>query len=64
MKPFTMIAVVVFALVALLHLLRLVLGWQITLNAVVIPIWASAVGLVIAAVLAVMLYRESHSYPD
>jgi len=61
MKPFTMIAVVVFALVALLHLLRLVLGWQITLNAVVIPIWASAVGLVITAVLAVMLYRESHS---
>ena len=61
MKPFTMIAVVVFALVALLHLLRLVLGWQIMLNAVVIPIWASAVGLVVAAVLAVMLYHESHS---
>ena len=31
MKPFTTIGVVIFALVGLLHLLRLCLGWVVTL---------------------------------
>ena len=59
MKPFTTIAVVVFALVAIVHLLRLILGWEMTLNGVVIPMWASGLGLVITAGLAVMLWWEA-----
>jgi membrane associated rhomboid family serine protease len=61
MKPFTTVAVVVFALVALLQLLRVVLGWEITVNGVLIPLWASVVACVVAAVLALMLSRESRS---
>ena len=57
--PFTTIAVGVFALVALLHVLRLGFGWEVTLQGSVIPLWASAVGAVIAGGLAVMLWRES-----
>lgn len=59
MKPFTTIAVVIFTLVALLHLLRLLFGWEVTIAGTVIPMWASYVGLLIAAGLAVMLWRES-----
>jgi len=59
MKPFTTIAVVVFGLVALLQLLRVIFGWEVTVNGTVIPIWASAVAVVIAAGLAVMLGREA-----
>ena len=58
-KPFTLLAVVVFAVVALAHLLRLVLGWEVTINGAAVPRWASVLGIVIAAGLAVMLWLES-----
>jgi hypothetical protein len=57
-KPFTLVAVVVFALVSLLQLLRLLLGWEVTINGTVIPLWASGVACVVAASLAVMVWRE------
>ena len=58
-KPFAFLAVLVFGLVALLHLLRLVFGWEVTFNGAVVPIWLSAVGLVVAAALAAGLWWES-----
>ena len=60
MKPFTTIAVVVFSLVALLQLLRVLSGWEVTVNGIAIPIWASAIAFVVAAALATMLWREAH----
>ncbi len=59
MKPFTTIAIVIFSLVAVLHVLRLIFGWQAVINGLVIPMWASVVGLIIAGGLAIMLWRES-----
>jgi hypothetical protein len=59
MKPFTAIAAVIFALIALVHILRLVLGWEVTVSGMAVPMWASVAGLVIAAGLAVMLLREA-----
>jgi hypothetical protein len=59
MKPFTAIAVVVFALVALLQLIRVVLAWEITVDGVQIPIWASIFACAAAATLALMLRREA-----
>ena len=61
MKPFTSFAVVVFSLVALLQLLRVVLGWDVTINGFAIPSWASVVACVVAATLAIMLRRESRA---
>lgn len=58
MKPFTAVAIAVFSLVALLHLLRLALGWDVSVNGYYIPQWASVVGCAIAAGLAIMLWRE------
>jgi len=58
-KPFTMVAVVVFAVVALVHLLRLVYGWEVTFNGAVVPTWPSIAGLLIAGGLAAGLWRES-----
>ena len=60
MKPFNTVAVVVFSLVALLQLLRVLSGWEVTVNGVAIPNWASVVAFVVAAALAVMLWREAH----
>jgi hypothetical protein len=58
MKPFTTIAAVVFAFVALLQLLRVMLAWPVSINGIVVPVWASAIAFVIAAGLSVMLWRE------
>jgi hypothetical protein len=59
MKPFTAIGAVVFAVVALLHLLRLLQGWEVTIDGVSVPDWVSVVGVVVPAALAVMLWREA-----
>lgn len=58
-KPFTLLAVLVFALIAVLHLLRLVFGWEAIFNGTVMPIWLSAAGLVVAGGLAAGLWWES-----
>lgn len=60
MKPFTTIAVVVFALIALLQLLRAVAGWQVTVNGMAVPIWASVIAFLVAGSLAIMLWREAN----
>jgi len=61
MKPFTTVAVVVFALVALVQLVRVVLGWDVSINGVHIPLWASVIASVVAAGLAVMVSREARA---
>lgn len=58
-KPFTFIAIVLLSLIALLQLLRFFLGWEVTVNGMTIPVWASAIGFVIAAGLALMVWRET-----
>jgi hypothetical protein len=59
MKPFTAIGAVVFALVAVAHLLRLIFNWAIIIDTLTVPYWVSIVGLLIAAILSVMLFREA-----
>ena len=41
MKPFTTIAVVVFAMVAVLQLVRVVAAWPVSINGFELPISAS-----------------------
>jgi hypothetical protein len=57
-KPFTTIAVIVLALIALLQLLRFLLRWEVTLNGAVVPVWLSGIAFVVAGALAVMVWRE------
>jgi hypothetical protein len=57
-KPFTRIAVIVLWAIALLQLVRFIAGWQITLNGAPVPLWLSGVVAVLAAGLAVMVWRE------
>jgi hypothetical protein len=37
-RPFTIIAVAVFSLIALLQLLRFILGWEVTVNGLSVPV--------------------------
>ncbi len=58
MKPFSTVASVVFALIALLQLLRFLQAWPISVDGVMVPVWASAIACVISATLSVMVWRE------
>lgn len=58
MKPFTLLAVVVFTLVSLAQLLRVVLDWTVVINGITIPPWVSLVAFAVAGLLAVMVWRE------
>jgi hypothetical protein len=58
-KPFTLLAAVIFALMAVAHLYRVLTHFQIIVGNHEIPETASWLGIAITLVLAVMLYRES-----
>ena len=51
-RTFSLVTAVLFSLVALLHAVRLLRGWQVTVEGAVMPIWISWIGLAIAAYLA------------
>ncbi|WP_386746042.1 hypothetical protein [Agrilutibacter niabensis] len=59
MKPFTALACLLLALIALLQLTRLLLGWEITINGYAVPLWGSGVAALIAGALSLMVWRES-----
>ena len=40
-RAFCALAAAIFALIALLQLIRIVMGWSVTLNGVDVPFWAS-----------------------
>jgi hypothetical protein len=58
MKPFTVLTVLVLLAVAVIHLLRAVLGWEVTVDGGSLPMWVSWAAVVVAAVLAIGLWRE------
>ena len=59
MKPFSHIAGLLLGMIALVQLLRVIQGWSVVINGFAVPIWPSAVAALVAAVLAVMVWREA-----
>ena len=56
-RTFSLVTAVLFLLIALLHAVRLLRGWQVTIEGAVVPIWISWIGLAIAAYLAYEGFR-------
>ncbi|HEY2989335.1 MAG TPA: hypothetical protein VGL11_16505 [Candidatus Binatia bacterium] len=52
-------AAAIFLLIAVLHLLRLVFGWEAVFEGWAVPHWVSAVALVVAGYLAYEGFRLS-----
>ena len=59
MKPVATVAAVLLALIAIVQLIRFILGWEVTVNGLLVPVWLSGIAFVIAGGLAVMLWREA-----
>ena len=51
-KTFSLVAGLIFLLIAVMHGLRLAFKWQAVLNGWSVPMWVSAVAIVITAYLA------------
>jgi len=47
-KAFSTIAAAIFGVVAVLHLVRILMGWSIVIDGLAVPMWVSWVGLIIA----------------
>ena len=53
------VAGVVFLLVAVLHLLRVFLRWQITVESFTVPGWYSLVGFLVAFSLSLWMFKSN-----
>jgi len=59
MKTGSLLAMLLFILVAIAHLLRLVNGIEVTVGGWDVPEWVSVGGVIVPAAIAYMLWRES-----
>ena len=57
-KPASLFSSVIFALIALLHVLRMVFQVHVTAGAVAIPLWGSIPAVVFFAALGAWLWAE------
>ena len=55
-KAYLMVSGTLFALVASLHLLRIVFNWQAVIGGWTVPMWLSWIGLAVTATLCVWAY--------
>ena len=59
MKTGSLLAGIVFTLVALAHLARMVSGTEVVIGGSNIPQWVSAVGVVVPGFITWLLWKES-----
>jgi len=50
-KTFALIAGIIFAIVALVHVARLAQGWGIVIDGWAVPMWVSWIGLIVPGIL-------------
>ena len=58
-RNYIIVAGVIFLIVAGLHLLRVLMGWSLMIENQVVPLWLSAVAVVVLGVLGAKLLRMS-----
>lgn len=59
MKPFTKIVVILLAILCLVHVARLIMGWTVRVNNVDVPLWISIIGALVTGFLSIMLWKEN-----
>ena len=58
-KAYNMITAAIFAVIAVLHLLRIIFGWPAQIGGLDIPLWASWLALVVTGALAYFGFRQN-----
>jgi hypothetical protein len=52
-KAYLIVSTIIFTVVAVMHLLRLTLGWSVMLGMTSVPFWVSVLALLISAAVAI-----------
>jgi len=52
-KAYLIVSTVIFGLVAVMHLLRLALGWSVVLGMTSVPLWVSLLAVLVSASVAI-----------
>jgi hypothetical protein len=52
-KAYLIVSTFIFAVVAVMHLLRLVMGWSVVLGMTSVPLWVSMLAVLISASVAI-----------
>jgi len=60
MKPFTKISAVFFALVAVVHLIRLFTHFQLSIFGTELPVWVSAAAILVGSFMSWRVWTESN----
>ena len=58
-QTFINVSTTIFVLVAIVHFLRVILGWQVTIAEWSVPAWFSWVGFIVASYIAYSGYTIS-----
>ena len=58
-KTYNTLTAALFAVVAALHLLRIIFGWSAQIGGLDIPLWASWLALAVTAALAYFGFRQN-----
>lgn len=58
MKTGTKLAIAVFGIVAIAHLLRLVYAVDVSIGSWNAPMWVSVLGVLVPGVIAILLWRD------
>lgn len=59
-RAYGAITAVIFFAIAMAHLSRLIVGWEVTIANWVVPQWVSVAGLIIAGLLSLWGFKLSH----
>lgn len=58
-KQYNLVVGTVFLIVALVHLLRALMGWEILIGGFIVPLWASWLAFVVAGTLSYLGFKLS-----
>jgi hypothetical protein len=58
-KTYNIVTAALFLIVAVVHLLRIILGWPAQIGGLDIPMWVSWLGLVVAGALTYFGFRKT-----
>jgi hypothetical protein len=58
MRRYEMVSGFIFAIVALVQLIRTVLGWPVQVDLFTVPVWFSAIAFLITAGMAIWAFRS------
>lgn len=58
-RNFSILAAVIFTIVAVLQFIRAFSGWELTIGTTVVPIWVSWIAALVAAILAWLGFTAS-----